>query len=57
MAELMNAGPFILQPIDRDEDRGHRKLRVIVRDGQSLGGILVTEGLARWYGNGRRPWC
>jgi micrococcal nuclease len=57
MAQLLNAGPFSLEPIDRDRDRYGRSLRIIRRDGQSLGGVLVGEGLARWYGNGRRPWC
>lgn len=54
---LLNAGPFTLQPIDRDTDRYGRKLRVVMRGGESLGGVLVDEGLARWYGNGRRRWC
>lgn len=30
----------------RDEDRYGRKLRVLVRNGRSLGDILVSEGLA-----------
>jgi endonuclease YncB( thermonuclease family) len=55
LSQLLNAGPFRLEPIDRD--RYGRELRILTRDGQSLGGVLVAEGLARWYGNGRRPWC
>jgi micrococcal nuclease len=54
---LVNAGPFSLERIDRDEDRYGRKLRVVTRDGESLGGVLVDEGLARWYAGGRRSWC
>jgi micrococcal nuclease len=54
---LVNAGPFSLQTVDRDEDRYGRKLRVLTRDGDSLGGVLVDEGLARWYEGGRRSWC
>lgn len=54
---LVNAGPFSLQSVDRDEDRYGRKLRVLTRGGDSLGGILVNEGLARWYEGGRRSWC
>lgn len=54
---LLGAGPFKLEPIGRDEDRYGRKLRVVMRDGESLGGTLVGEGLARWYGGGRRSWC
>lgn len=57
LQELVNAGPFSLSSIDRDEDSYGRKLRVVSRGGQSLGGVLVDEGLARWYAGGRRPWC
>jgi endonuclease YncB( thermonuclease family) len=57
LLQLANAGPFTLQPIDRDEDRYGRKLRVLTRGGQSLGKMLVDDGLARWYQGGRRPWC
>jgi micrococcal nuclease len=57
LLQLANAGPFTLQTIDRDEDRYGRKLRVLTRGGKSLGGVLVDEGLARWYQGGRRPWC
>lgn len=54
---LLNAGSFTLKPIDRDEDIFGRKLRIVTRNGASLGGTLVNEGLARWYAGGRRPWC
>ncbi|NRD89325.1 nuclease [Sphingopyxis sp. BSNA05] len=54
---LLNQGAFSLQSIDRDQDQYGRDLRIITRDGQSLGEILVTEGLAeRWQGV-RRNWC
>ncbi len=54
---LLNEGSFTLQSIDRDQDRYGRDLRIITRDGQSLGDILVAEGLAeRWQGY-RRDWC
>lgn len=54
---LLNVGPVTLERIDRDTDRYGRKLRVVTRGGESLGGVLVNEGLARWYGGGRRSWC
>jgi len=55
---LLNAGAFELEPIRRDTDRYGRKLRIVVRNGQSLGGVLVSEGLARNYAGGRRDgWC
>lgn len=58
LIELLNAGPFEIISIgDRDEDKYGRKLRVIERDGHSLGQTLVSEGLAeRWQGY-RRNWC
>jgi endonuclease YncB( thermonuclease family) len=46
-----------LQSINRDEDRYGRKLRILTRGGQSLGELLVEEGLARYYEGGRRSWC
>lgn len=55
---LLNAGAFELQPINRDTDRYGRKLRIVMRNGQSLGSVLVSEGLARNYVGGRRDgWC
>ncbi|NCN84573.1 MAG: thermonuclease family protein [Sphingomonadales bacterium] len=54
---LLNQGSFSLQSIDRDQDQYGRDLRIITRDGESLGDILVAEGLAeRWQGY-RRDWC
>jgi endonuclease YncB( thermonuclease family) len=55
--QLVNAGPFTLQSIGRDEDRYGRKLRILTRGGESLGAMLVAEGLARYYEGGRRSWC
>lgn len=57
MRQLLNAGPFELQPYERDEDQYGRKLRIVTRDGRSLGQILVAEGLARTWEGARRPWC
>lgn len=57
LTELLNAGPFTLAPIDRDRDRYGRALRVITREGTSLGAALTAEGLAeRWRGY-RGDWC
>lgn len=56
--ELVNAGPFEMQAWPgRDEDKYGRKLRVLVRDGRSLGDMLVSEGLARTWTGKRQPWC
>ena len=58
LLELLNDGPFeIVHPGGRDEDVYGRKLRVITRDGRSLGMILVDEGLARRWTGSRRSWC
>lgn len=57
MTALLRAGPFELHAIDRDEDRYGRKLRIVTRDGRSLGDQLVGEGLARTWTGRREPWC
>ncbi len=57
LAELLNAGPFVLAPYERDIDRYGRKLRIVTRDGASLGQALVAEGLARRWDGARHPWC
>lgn len=58
LRDLLNEGVFEVRPIgNRDEDRFGRKLRVIVRHGQSLGDQLVSEGLARTWTGRREPWC
>lgn len=55
--DLLASGAITLKPIDRDEDVYGRKLRIVLVNGRSVGDTLVREGLARYYGNGRRPWC
>lgn len=58
MLELINEGPFELKAWPgRDADRYGRKLRVLIRDGRSLGDFLVSEGLARTWSGRRVPWC
>lgn len=57
MHHLLNAGPFTLAVQGRETDRYGRALRIVSRGGESLGGVLVNEGLARWYDGGRQPWC
>jgi hypothetical protein len=57
LAELLNAGPFeIVDGSGEDHDQFGRALRLVQRDGQSLGDILVAEGLARRQGR-RGRWC
>ena len=59
MQALLNRGAFSLRaaPGGHDEDRFGRKLRVVSRDGESLGAMLVRDGLARPWGGKRRSWC
>ena len=56
---LLAQGPFELHPLPggRDEDRYGRKLRIVTRDGRSIGDVLVAEGLARIWTGRREPWC
>ena len=57
LSALLAAGPFELVRNGRDEDRYGRKLRVVTRDGRSIGDMLVAEGLARTWSGRREPWC
>lgn len=57
LREWLNAGPFSLESRGRDTDRYGRQLRVVTRDGASVGTMLVDEGLARPWEGRRRPWC
>ena len=54
---LVNSGSVTLGGIGRDRDRYGRKLRIVAVDGVGVGDTLVSEGLARPYAGGRRPWC
>lgn len=58
LLELLNAGPFELRSIEGKRlDRYGRQLRVVERDGYSIGQRLVDEGLAhRWLGY-KQSWC
>jgi endonuclease YncB( thermonuclease family) len=57
LQELLNAGPIQMETGSRDEDKYGRKLRIVTRDGKSLGMQLVSEGLARQWTGSRKPWC
>lgn len=57
LRELLNARPFELRPYERATDRYGRKLRIVARDGRSVGDMLVSEGLAREWTGRRAPWC
>lgn len=57
LIELLNAGPFNIENYERDTDRFGRQLRIVTRDGRSLGDTLVAEGLAELWGGARINWC
>ena len=58
LQELLSAGPFVVEPIaGRKVDIYGRQLRVLTRDGSSIGDQLVREGLARTWKGSRDPWC
>lgn len=57
LQSLLNAGPVMLATVDRDTDTYGRALRIVLRDGQSIGQTLISEGLARPWEGHRRPWC
>lgn len=58
LAHLLSQGDFDLVRYEsRDRDQYGRLLRVVTRNGASIGQILVSEGLARRWEGRRRPWC
>jgi len=57
LTELLNAGAFSLEPVDRDRDRYGRLLREVTRGGESLGATLEAEGLAEPWRGRRGDWC
>lgn len=56
-AELLNAGAFAFEPTDRSHAQYGRALFVVTRGGESVGGVLVAEGLAEEWRGFRRGWC
>jgi endonuclease YncB( thermonuclease family) len=58
LLELLNADAFDLKAdVFNDQDQYGRDLRVVTRNGESLGGILVNEGLAEQWQGYKRDWC
>ncbi len=54
---LLNAGPVQLVDPPRNRDRYGRRLAVAMRNGESLGALLVAEGLAEPWRGRRSGWC
>ncbi|MGH1481721.1 MAG: thermonuclease family protein [Geminicoccales bacterium] len=57
LLSLLNAGAFRLEASGRDRDRYGRLARLVIRDGRSLGDVLIGEGLARRWAGARHSWC
>ena len=57
LTTLLNAGPFSLATEGREIDRYGRALRVVMREGTSLGTVLEREGLAEHWQGRRGDWC
>jgi len=55
--QLLNAGRFSLQSIDRNRDRYGRLLRIVTQRGKSVGNALVQEDLAHKWRGRRERWC
>jgi micrococcal nuclease len=55
--QLLNSGAVTMTSIDRDRDVYGRLLRNVAVNGQDVGEAMVSAGVARDYGSGRRPWC
>lgn len=51
LRDLLNAGPFELQDVEGSA------LTLVARDGQSLGALLVGEGLAKPWSVETPNWC
>jgi endonuclease YncB( thermonuclease family) len=54
---LLNSGTVTMTSIDRDRDKYGRLLRNVAVDGADVGEAMVSAGVAREYGGGRRRWC
>lgn len=55
--DLLNSGRVTMTSIDRERDIYGRLLRNVQVDGADVGETMVSAGVAREYGSGRKPWC
>jgi micrococcal nuclease len=54
----LNRGPFVMTAARRDErDQYGRELRILTRDGKSIGDALVAAGMAHDYRGKKLSWC
>jgi endonuclease YncB( thermonuclease family) len=57
LRELLNAGDFRLVAAGRQDAKAGEKLRLVTRGDQSLGRMLISEGLVRPWTGHATPWC
>ncbi|MDO1584398.1 thermonuclease family protein [Rhizobium oryzicola] len=58
LRELLNQGSFeLVDWPNRDSDKDGKRLRVVMRNGRSIGAELIREGLARPISEASKPWC
>ena len=58
LADLLNAGPFTMTAMGGNErDQYGRELRVLTRNGRSIGDAMVQAGLAHDYRGAKSSWC
>jgi endonuclease YncB( thermonuclease family) len=58
LRDLLNQGGFdLVDWPNADGDGRGRKLRVVLRNGQSIGQQLVREGLVHGVSDAAKPWC
>jgi endonuclease YncB( thermonuclease family) len=55
LLQLLNSNPFTVEA--HETDRYGRTLATIRIGGRDVGDILISEGLARRWPNGREFWC
>lgn len=58
LRDLLNAGAFeLIDWPNKNEDAAGRQLRVVMRNGSSLGQQLVREGVVHRATEASKPWC
>lgn len=55
LSEILQSGTLTLSR--EGTDRYGRTLAHVYVDGTSVADLMLRSGLARPYGNGRKPWC
>ena len=54
---LLSEGHLTLTKPGEDQDEYGRRHRVVMRDGRSIGEVMISEGLARPWARRAESWC